>query len=90
MDRYGPILNSSPPGRNDHHFRDDIFKCIFVNKEFWIGIQMSLKFVPKGPIDNKWALVEVMPWRQIGDKPFPELMVTQITDTYMWHLGEMS
>ena len=31
----------------------DIFKCIFLNEKFNIVIQISLKFVPKGPIDNK-------------------------------------
>ena len=59
-------------------------------KKFLIGIQILLKFVPKGPIDNKWALVQVMDWRQAGHKPFPEQMVIQIIDPYMWHLGEMS
>ena len=36
---------------------DDIFKCIFVNKKISILIEISLKFVPKGPIDNNPALV---------------------------------
>ena len=36
---------------------DDIFKCIFVNESFSILIKISLKFVPKGPIDNNPALV---------------------------------
>ena len=31
---------------------DDIFKCIFMNENVRILIQISLKFVPKGPIDN--------------------------------------
>ena len=25
------VINSSPPGQNDHHFADDIFQCIFMN-----------------------------------------------------------
>ena len=36
---------------------DDIFKCIFLNENDRILIQISLKFVPKGSIDNKSALV---------------------------------
>ena len=36
---------------------DDIFKCIFLNEKFCILIAISLKFVPKGPIDNTSALV---------------------------------
>ena len=36
---------------------DDIFKCIFLNENDRIPIQMSLNFVPDGPIDNNPALV---------------------------------
>ena len=36
---------------------DDIFICIFLNGKFSILIKISLKFVPKGPIDNNQALV---------------------------------
>ena len=31
---------------------DDIFKCIFMNENDRINIQIALKFVPDGPIDN--------------------------------------
>ena len=34
-----------------------IFICIFVNETFCILIKISLKFVPKGPIDDNPALV---------------------------------
>ena len=36
---------------------DDISKRIFVNENFCILIEISLKFVPKGPIDNNQGLV---------------------------------
>ena len=36
---------------------DDIFKWIFFNENIWIPITFSPKFVPKGPIDDKSALV---------------------------------
>ena len=35
----------------------DIFKCNFLNEKFCILIEISLKFVPSGLIDNKLALV---------------------------------
>ena len=57
---------------------DDISKCIFFNENDRIPIQVSLKFVHKGPTDNKPALVKVMAWRRTGDKPLPEPMLTQI------------
>ena len=50
-----------------------------------IPIQISLKIVPRSPIDNKPAVVQVMAWRRTGDKPLPELMLTQFTDAYMRH-----
>ena len=64
---------------------DNIFKCIFLNENDRIQIQISLKFVPRGSIDSKSALVQVMAWRRTGDKPFPEPMLTQFTDVYMRH-----
>ena len=53
---------------------DDIFNRIFLNENVWISIEISLKFVPKGPIDNKLALVQIMAWRRTGGKPLPEGM----------------
>ena len=64
---------------------DDIFKCIFFNENDIIPIQISLKFVPRSPIDNKPALVQVMVWCRIGDKPLPEPMMAQFIDAYMRH-----
>ena len=64
---------------------DDIFKGIFLNETDKIPIQISLKLVPRSPIDNKSALVRVMAWRRTGDKPLPEPMMSQFTDAYMRH-----
>ena len=64
---------------------NDIFRCIFVNEKFSILIKISLKIVPKGPIDNIQALVQIMAWRQIGDKPLFESVLTWFTDAYMRH-----
>ena len=64
---------------------NEIFKRIFLNENFRITIKISLKFVPKGPIDNKSALVQVMAWRQTGAKPLPEAVMIQFTDAYMRH-----
>ena len=84
-------VNSSLPGQNGCHFTDDIFKWILINKKFCILIWISLKFVPKGPIDNKSALIKVMAWWWIGNKSLPEPILAQSTDMYAVHvLGEMS
>ena len=45
-------------------------------------MKISLKFVPKGPIDINPALVQIMSWRRIGAKSLSEPMLTQFTDIY--------
>ena len=53
--------------------------------KFCISIQISLKFAPKSPTDNNSALAQVIAWRQTGDKPLPEPVLTQFIDAYMRH-----
>ena len=69
------IFNTLRPRQNGQHFPDDIFKCIFLNENVWISIKISLKFVPKGPINNNPALVQIIAWRRPGDKPLSEPMM---------------
>ena len=49
-------VRSSPSGQNGCHFADLIFRCIIVNKKFYILIKISLKFVPKSLIDKSHGL----------------------------------
>ena len=65
------------PRQNGRHFPDDIFKWIFLNENVWISINISLKFVPRGPINNIITLVQVMAWRRPGDKPLSEPMMVR-------------
>ena len=67
-------FNTLRPRQNGRHVAD-IFKCIFLNENVWTSIQISLKFVPKGPIDNISALVQIMAWRRPGNKPLSEPML---------------
>ena len=60
------------------HFADDIFKCIFLNENVWISLQISLKLVPKVRINNIPALVQIMAWRRPGDKPLSEPMMVSL------------
>ena len=71
--------------QNGHLMWDDIFKCIFVNEKFRIWIEISLNFVPKGPIDNNPALVKIMAWHRIRDKPLSEPMSTHFNDKQSGH-----
>ena len=76
--RADSTLNTLRPRQNGRHFADDIVKCIFLNENVWIPIKISLKFVPKGPINNIPALVQIMAWRRPGDKPLSESMMASL------------
>ena len=71
-------------------FRRWHFQVHFLEWNVSIPIKISLKFVPKGSINNIPALVQIMAWRRIGDKPLFEPMTVQITDAYMRHAASMS
>ena len=58
------------------------FSNAFSEMKFFL-IQISLKFVPKDPTDNKSVLLQVMALCWIGDKPLSEPMLIQITNAYM-------
>ena len=65
-------INTFRPTWNSRHLADDIMKRVFLNGNVWISIRISLKFLPKGPINNITALVQIMAWRPPGDKPLSE------------------
>ena len=71
-------VNTLRPRQGGRHFPDDIFKCIFLNENIQISIKISLKFVPKGQINNIPALVRIMAWRRPGDKPLSEPMMVSL------------
>ena len=89
------FLNTLRTRQNGRHFVDGTFKCIFLNENARFSIEISLMFVPKGPINNIPALVQIMAWHQPGDKPLSEPMVVSLpTHIYItrpqWVHGLMS
>ena len=76
------VLNTMGPRQNDYHFTDSPFKCMFLNGDNYISIIISLKFVPKGPINHITALVQIMAWRLPGAKRFSEPVVVRLS-TYI-------
>ena len=74
----GFVINTLRPRQNGRHFADDTFKCIFLNENVWIPIKTPLKFVPKGPINNIPAMVQIMAWRRPGDKPLSGPMMVRL------------
>ena len=82
-------FNTFRTRQNGRHFADDMFKCIFLNENVWIPIEISLKFVPKGSINNNPALFQIMAWHHPGDKPLSEpIMVSSLT--HMCHSASMN
>ena len=74
-----PAINTLRPRQNVCHFPDNIFKCISLNENIWITIETSPKFVSKGAINNIPALVQIMAWRRLGDKPLSEPTMSLLT-----------
>ena len=63
--------------QNRRHIADDIFKCIFLNVNDDMPIQIASKLVPMGPVDDMLPLSQVKARCQIGAKPLPEPMMAQ-------------
>ena len=53
-------------------------------------MKISLKSAAQGPINNIPALVQIMAWRQSGDKPLTQPMMAYLNDAYMRHSASMS
>ena len=79
-------VNTLSPRQNDRQFADDIFKCIFVNEKVCIFIQMSMKYVPNGPVNNK-LLVQIMAWRRLGHNSMVSCQKGPTRHAYAWQIG---
>ena len=76
-------FNPLRPRQNGRHFTDDTLNRIFLKENVRILIKISLKFAPKGPINNIPALVQIMACRRPGNKPLSESMtVSLLTHIY--------
>ena len=74
-------------------FSDAFSSCSWMNSFiFWMKLHQSL-FLRVGPTDNNPALVLIMAWRRICDKPLSEPMLTWFAyayvalDDYSWGLS---
>ena len=76
-------INHLPLDKMAAILAEDNSKCIFFNEDDKIPIQISLKFVSKGPIDNFVALVQLMAWSWPGDKALSEPMMVK-SPKHMW------
>ena len=51
---------------------------------------MSMKCVRESPIDDSPAMVQVMVWRQTGDRPLSDPAMAYFTEAYMGDSAWMS
>ena len=71
-------INTLRLRQNGCLFADDLFESIFLSENVWNLIKISLKFVPKGPINNIPTLVQVMAWHWPGDNPLSGPMMVRL------------
>ena len=86
----GCYINTMKPIQNGCLFANDMFKCIFFIQNVRISLRISLKFVPKGPINNIAALVQIMAWPLVGAKLLSEPMMVRIPMHVSLSLNELT
>ena len=83
-------INTLRLRQNGCLYADHLFKCIFLNEIFLILVQILLKFHYQSLTIYLPALVQIMAWHQISDKPLSGPMMAYFTDAYMCHVALMS
>ena len=81
-DYYLALLLTLRPSQNGRLYADDIFVCIFLNKNVRISTNISSKFISKGPINGIQASVEIMAGHKLGDKPLSEPKLLSLLTIY--------
>ena len=71
-------FNILRPRQNGRRFAENTFKRFIVNENVGNLIELSLKFIPKSPINSIPALVQIMAWCWSGDKPLSEQMMVSL------------
>ena len=61
---YCSLINTLRQSRNGQNYVEEILKCVFLDENIWISINISLKFMSKGPLNNIPALVQIMAWHR--------------------------
>ena len=59
----------------------------------WKSLQFDSNFIEissQGSFDNRTALLQMMAWRQTGDKPLSEPLMADYFDAYVRHSVLMS
>ena len=72
------LANILRPRQNGQQSAVDSFNCIFLTENCCVLVKISLIFVPKGPVDNNLALVQIMAWLQTDDQPLSEPIISYL------------
>ena len=87
------IFSTLRPRQNGRNFANNIFNRIFVNENVRISVEFSLKFIPKGPINNIAALVQIIAWcclpcDKLLSEPVMVSLLTHICVTRLQRLNQ--
>ena len=87
------FFNTVTPRQNGSHFAEGIFLFILFYGNYHSlilitlicvsKVQISLKFVPKGQINDKPALIQIMAWHRTGDRTLYVPIIITIIITLM-------
>ena len=69
------------PEQISQYFADNIIKLILLNERRYMLIQILLRYVHEGPVDNESMLIQVMIWSWTGEEPLLEPMMTKFLMT---------
>ena len=77
------MFNTLRLRQNGHHLEDDTVKFIYLRENCFLSIQILLKCILDGPVNNAVVAVQIMTWPWTGDKPLTELMMKKFIDAHM-------
>ena len=74
----GMPFNTLRLRQNCRNLSDNSFRCVFLSEDLWILLKISLKCVSEIWINNIPVLVQIMAWRQSGNKPVSKPMMVSL------------
>ena len=76
--QHGNVLEHIEASTKWSPLTDDIFKCVFLIENVLILLKISLKFVRRVRINNILALVPIMAWHRLCDKPLSDTLLVSL------------
>ena len=73
--RFYSFANTLRPRQNGRHFRDNIFKCIFLNENVLYSNKIHWSLFLRVQLT---MLLQIMAWHRSGDKPLSERMMVSL------------